>query len=99
MKHALCIAISVALLSASSPPASAAPKRSATVKWTPVENVTGYRLYFGRASRSYPQSVTVSGTTYHVGGLTRGVRYYFAVKAVKGTMSSVYSGEKTYTPQ
>lgn len=76
------------------------PRRpaAATVAWTKVDAATGYRLYLGRASRTYQSPVTVSGTSYRVNGLTRGVRYYFAVKAVNSAGRSAYSVEKTYTP-
>ncbi len=72
---------------------------SASIEWTSVTSATGYRLYYGRGSRTYPQIVTVNDTTYRVNGLTRGIRYFFAVKAFNGSGSSVYSVEKTYTPQ
>ncbi len=81
------------------PTPTPSPLRSASVSWTSVSRATAYRLYFGRGSRSYRQIINAgNATSYRVRGLTRGVRYYFAVKAINAAGSSRYSAEKTYRP-
>lgn len=61
----------------------------ATLSWTPPDsaNVTGYRVYYGTASRSYLQARGMglsagNATTHVVTGLPGGYRYFFAVTAV-----------------
>ena len=82
---------------------------SATLSWTPpttntngspLTNLAGYRVYWGPAAGSYPNSVTLSNpglTSYVVGNLAPGT-YYFVVSArnssgVESAMSN--SGSKT----
>lgn len=62
---------------------------TATLSWSPPDsaNVTGYRVYYGTASRSYLQArgkgLSVGNATTHVvTGLPGGYRYFFAVTAV-----------------
>ncbi len=111
MKHLLPLALALMLLLAIGQTADARPRpkptpaptpsplRSVSVAWTSISRATGYRLYFGRGSRTYPQIVNAGrATTYRVSGLTRGVTYYFAVKAYNAAGSSSYSVEKTYRP-
>lgn len=73
---------------------------SVTLYWDAVTrvNVSGYRLYFGTASRTYFQSpgqgLNVGNvTSYTVQGLTNGTRYYFATTAYDGGNESTYSNE------
>src|SRR4026208_1637941 len=54
-------------------------------------NVTGYTLYWGNQSGSYPGSLNVGNVTQaQVSGLTDGMPYYFVVRAYNsaGTLSS-----------
>ena len=45
--------------------------------------MAGYRLYMGTSPGSYGAPISVGNvTSYTVGNLTSGVRYYFAVSAV-----------------
>lgn len=48
----------------------------------PDPSVSGYNVYYGGASRSYTNIVSVGDTTNAIiGGLTEGQTYYFAVTA------------------
>jgi hypothetical protein len=57
------------------------------LEWNPVTdpNVSGYRVYYGTASRDYlqplGQGVASTATTYTVTGLAGQRRYFFAVTA------------------
>ncbi|MEO5712611.1 MAG: Ig-like domain-containing protein [Luteolibacter sp.] len=71
------------------------------IAWdTVAENgVSGYRLYFGTASRQYTKTYDSGATaTYSVTGIEAGKPYYFAVKAVTiGGLESDLSEELTVT--
>ena len=77
---------------------------SATLTWdppttnadgTPLTDLSGYKLYYGTASRSYAQNVSVGNvTSYTLNNLTDGVTYYFAVTAYDtANNESSYSNE------
>ena len=73
---------------------------SADLLWNanPDPSVVGYNLYYGGASRTYTNMVSVGNTTNAtVGGLLEGKTYYFAVTAydIDGNESD-YSAEATY---
>ena len=78
-----------------------APSNSASLTWDAVTapNVSGYRVYFGTAPRTYLQSVgqgisVGNVTTYTITGLASGTRYYFAVTDFDTLgMESSYSNE------
>jgi hypothetical protein len=78
---------------------------SATVTWNAntESDLAGYRVYYGTSSRTitnYPNSISVGKVmTATISGLTKGTKYYFAVKAVdtSGNLSG-YSLEVTKTP-
>ena len=59
---------------------------SVTLAWdpnSPVENVVGYRLYYGNESRNYGFMVEIVGETLKkISGLKKGQNYYFAVTAL-----------------
>jgi len=80
---------------------------SATLSWTPptqntdgspLSNLAGYRIYWGPALGTYPNSVTLNNpglTTYVVGNLVPGT-YFFVATAlndvgVESTFSAVAS--------
>src|SRR4030042_2475048 len=60
----------------------------ATISWdppvtnadgTPVNDLAGYKIYYGTSSGNYSQNIDVGNvTTYTVGNLTEGITYYFA---------------------
>jgi YVTN family beta-propeller protein len=63
---------------------------SVTVSWTASvsSDVVGYDVYYSTRSDLIDQkanSTLVTGTSHEVTGLSKGVLYYFAVKAVDGT--------------
>jgi hypothetical protein len=85
---------------------AAATTGSITVSWvpptqntdgTPVTGLSGFRVYYGTASRQYDQSVLVSGPSLRsvvVEGLSPGTTWYFGVKSVSNTgLESEYSNE------
>ena len=68
------------------PPPPPPPSNSASLAWdaVTVPNLSGYRVYFGTARRTYlqplGQGISVGNvTTYTMTGLASGTRYYFAV--------------------
>jgi putative Ig domain-containing protein len=84
---------------------------SATLSWTPptqntdgspLNNLAGYKIYWGTAAGSYPNSVTVNNpglATYVVGQLTP-AKWYFAVTAYSATgTESGFSNVATKTVQ
>jgi chitodextrinase len=78
-----------------------APSNSASLTWDAVTalNLSGYRVYFGTAPRTYLQSVgqgisVGNVTTYTITGLASGTRYYFTVTDFDTLgMESSYSNE------
>lgn len=82
---------------------------SATLSWTPptantdgspLTNLAGYRIYWGPAPGSYPNSVTVNNpglTSYVVESLVPGT-YYFAATALNASgVESAFSGTASKT--
>lgn len=73
---------------------------TAQMSWNPnsEQNLSGYKIYYGMASRSYDQSMDVGPIVdYNVTGLLPGVIYYFSVTAYNSAGSeSGYSNEATY---
>jgi hypothetical protein len=89
---------------------AAAPTGSITVSWvpptqntdgTPVTGLSGFRVFYGTASRQYGQSVLVSSPSLRsvvVEGLSPGTTWYFGVKSVSSTgVESDYSNEAVKT--
>jgi hypothetical protein len=89
---------------------AAATTGSITVSWvpptqntdgTPVTGLSGFRVYYGTASRQYGQSVLVSGPSLRsvvVEGLSPGTTWYFGVKSVNNAgVESDYSNEAVKT--
>lgn len=67
---------------------------------SPDSTVVGYNLYYGKASRSYDQKLSVGNvTSATVSGLDSGVTYYFAATAFNAEMlESEFSNEAVYQP-
>ncbi|MFO1305263.1 MAG: PKD domain-containing protein [Burkholderiales bacterium] len=74
---------------------SVAWSASMTLAWDPSSGASGYRLYYGTVSGTYPNSVNAgASTTATVTGLTSAQRYYFVVTAYNGSgAESAYSAE------
>ena len=94
-----------ASLSAFTITVSQASLGSVTLNWqppsqntdgSPLTDLAGYRLYFGKSSRQYNNEITIDNpglTTYVVDNLSPDT-YYFAATAVNAEgMESAYSGE------
>lgn len=59
-------------------------KKSITVKWNKVSNVTGYELYkYDTSKKKYVKIKTLSGTSYKVTGLKAATTYQFKVRAYR----------------
>ena len=89
--------------------AAAAHDQSVTLTWTPSTSdggspVTGYDVYEGTTpggeSTTPVNATPISPTTtsYTVGTLNNGTKYYFTVKAVNGVGTSAASTEASATP-
>ncbi|OPY74742.1 MAG: FG-GAP repeat protein [Syntrophorhabdus sp. PtaU1.Bin050] len=59
------------------------------------EDLVGYKVYYGTASRQYEWSIDVGNvTTYTITNLSDGVKYYFAATAYNSSnVESAYSSE------
>ncbi len=83
------------------PPPPPALTGTAALSWTsPTGVVSGYRVYYGTASRGYEQAlgsgIVATTTTFTVADLPSGRTYYFAVTAINATgVESAYSNEAT----
>ena len=73
--------------------ATAASSSSIEVSWNPVSGSVGYYVYASEYSSSSTASLvsTTSSTSTTVTDLKAGTKYYFWVKAYKGTATSDYS--------
>jgi hypothetical protein len=70
---------------------------TANTNGTNLSNLSGFKIYYGTASKQYTSSITVSSPTalsYVVTTLTVGQTYYFAVAAV-----STAGTESAYSPE
>jgi hypothetical protein len=71
----------------SSAPSAVPANGGVRLEWNPVpeQNVTGYRVYYGTASRAYlqpyGQGLASTATTFTVPDLAGARRYFFAVTA------------------
>src|SRR6185312_4883762 len=88
---------------AGTPPAASVA--AVTINWTPptentdgttLENLAGYKIHYGTASKKYTQTITVSNpglATYVISSLPAGT-YYFSVTAYNSTgTESPFSSE------
>ena len=73
---------------------------SVTLAWNAVNSpgVTGYKLYYGVASHSYTNALTVTnGTQITVTGLKTGTTYFFSVTMLNSSLGeSLFSSEIRY---
>ena len=70
---------------------------NANVSWTQVATATGYKVFWGTASNTYPSSADAAASlSYTVSGLTGGNTYYFAAEAYNAGGSSPYSNEVVF---
>jgi cellulose 1,4-beta-cellobiosidase len=82
---------------------ASAGKSSVSLTWTQstAVGVTGNRVYRSTTSGGpYTLAATLGKTTKAtISGLTKGVKYYFRVTALVGTVESAYSAEVSATPK
>jgi hypothetical protein len=75
--------------------------QSVTVTWNSNtdSNIIGYNVYYGGASGTYTNMISVSNVTNTtISGLLAGVTYYFVVTAYNSLgQESVYSGEVSHS--
>jgi len=105
--HLLLLLATVALIAScgksavtSSAPSAVPTNGGVRLQWNPVpeQNVTGYRVYYGTASRTYlqlyGQGLASTATTFTVTDLAGTRRYFFAVTATNSLgKESGYSDE------
>jgi beta-galactosidase len=68
------------------------------LSWPPVATATSYNLKRGTASGSYPNAISVSGTSYYDSGLANGTTYYYVVSAVNNAGEGSNSTEVSAVP-
>lgn len=75
---------------------------SVSLAWdaSPSSGITGYKIYWGTVTGTYPNSVVAgTGLAYTVTGLNENTRYFFVATALRGSEESGYSNEvNTLTP-
>jgi fibronectin type 3 domain-containing protein len=80
--------------------AQTVPAAQVTLTWDAVTDatVTGYKIYYGTASRNYTNSIDVKKvTTYAVNGLQDNTTYYFAATVYNAAKAeSGFSNEVTH---
>ena len=70
------------------------------LSWEEVSTGESYQLFYGLNSGEYTRTIEVGNETdYLLSGLDNNTRYYFAVKASRGSEASSYSNEKSATPR
>lgn len=66
---------------------------SALIKWTPLDDVDGYRLYRKLSNTSWKMVAEIKGASkasYTDSGLSCGETYYYTLRAYKGSKASSY---------
>ena len=98
LSFAIAAFVVISILVVSFPNALAA---NVTLAWdaNTESDLAGYKLYYGTATRNYPNNIDVGNVTTHtVPNLVDGQTYYFAVTAYDNQRNeSAYSDEVTYT--
>jgi len=72
------------------------------VQWQPSQasNTAGYRLYWGKASGDYSDTLPIADTSYTIGGLTADSLYYIGIIAIDDSSNeSPVITEVTGTPR
>ncbi|WP_167858950.1 S-layer homology domain-containing protein [Paenibacillus cymbidii] len=78
-----------------------AADRQVNLSWNPVPGATGYKVYQSVVSATYgAEAASVGASVYSAAldGLTNGIRYYFAITALNGSLESLYSQQVDATP-
>ncbi|EMS69818.1 S-layer homology domain-containing protein [Ruminiclostridium cellobioparum] len=72
------------------------------IGWNPVADAEGYKVFSGTVSGIYDTELGTAGSltnSYDATGLVNGKKYYFAVKAVSGSIERSYSREVMAQPR
>jgi len=69
-----------------------------TLDWFPVANATSYILQRGSVNGTYPDTISVSGTTFTDTGLKDGTTYYYVVSGTSGIGQGATSVQISATP-
>ncbi len=68
-----------------------------TLAWDASSGATGYKLYYGTATKNYTTTIDVKNVlTYTIPNLPDGSTYYFAATAYDASSESDYSTEVSY---
>ncbi len=70
---------------------------TATVSWAAVSGATSYNLQYKISSSSTWTTVSISGTSYSLTGLTASTTYNYQVQAVCASGNSAYSAASSFT--
>ena len=100
MKRVITIFVLMAACVVSAQLTPSNPPANVVLAWdaSPSGEVTGYRVYWGAASRCYTNVLATTNLIATVTNLQRGVTYYFAVTAFTATgLESEFSNEVSYT--
>ena len=100
MKRVITIFVLMAACVVSARLTPSNPPVNVVLAWdaSPSGEVTGYRVYWGAASRCYTNVLATTNLIATVTNLQRGVTYYFAVTAFTATgLESEFSNEVSYT--
>lgn len=74
--------------------ASSSNKKSITLKWDSVSDVTGYRVYmYSSAKKKYVKIADLKSNSYKVSGLTKASVYKFKVRAYRTYNGKTYLGK------
>ncbi len=74
--------------------ASGSSKKSITLKWDSVSNVTGYRVFrYDKAKKKYVKISDLKTNSYKVWGLNKASAYKFKVRAYKNSNKKNYVGK------
>ncbi len=74
--------------------ASGSSKKSITLNWDSVSNVTGYRVFrYDKAKKKYVKISDLKSNSYKVWGLNKASAYKFKVRAYKNSNKKSYVGK------
>ncbi len=74
--------------------ASGSSKKSITIKWDSVSDVTGYRVFrYDKAKKKYVKIADLKSNSHKIWGLTKASAYKFKVRAYKNLNKKSYLGK------
>ncbi|UXR66008.1 hypothetical protein EZJ49_07075 [Bdellovibrio bacteriovorus] len=66
------------------------------VAWTSSKGAKSYELNYGTTAGTYTESITATKSPIVIQGLTPGTTYYFRMKAINSTGTTLSTAEKSY---